>query len=144
MSFLSSVKISTSVMLANVKKITIILSFIEVKIERKYTVKIQFMNDFFHQLFFSLLTISFKAQIHESSQRLWLVSRSPYMSTVIMRKVRVGINFLNHWHWKKNLWFEKIRRPPFSLLFISCTDKLIIFNFSPLHNYSILDFVFAL
>ena len=33
---------------------------------------------------------------------------------------------------------------PFSLLFISCTDTLHFFIFSPLLNQSILDFVFAL
>ena len=57
MSFLSSVRISASyfapVRLANVYKIAIILPFNEVKIQRKYTVKVKIMNDFFHRFFVS-------------------------------------------------------------------------------------------
>ena len=54
------------------------------------------MNNFFINSFLVSLTLSFKAQIHKSSQRLWLVSRLPDMSTVIMRKLRKEIDFLKH------------------------------------------------
>ena len=40
------------------------------------------------------LTINSKAQIHKSSQRLWVVSRSSDMSTVIMREARIEKEFL--------------------------------------------------
>ena len=71
------------------------------------------------------------------------MSRSPDMSTEIMLKVRIEINFLNM-TWEKELVIKEGQTACLSLLFKSSTDTLIIFIFSSLLDQSIPDFVFAL